>query len=272
MTEQTDLTPYPGLLAGKVALVAGGASGIGEATSRLLSASGAAVAVLDFDGEAASRLAKEIEAGGGTAVAIEADLRDEQQVARGVSEAAAPWGGFDILANIAGGMSRHAKWKKLRDWDTATWDTIVHINLRYVFWTCRAAIPVLEARGGGSIVNVASVAGLFASPDQAPYGAAKAAVVSLTKTLAVELGPLGIRVNAVSPGVTMTAAAQAEVPEEMKAKIVGVTPRGRLGRPEDIARSILFFASPLADFVTGQLLAVEGGVGVNFPYAGLTHS
>lgn len=256
----------PGLLAGKSAVVFGGGGGIGEATSRVLAASGASVAIVDFDAEAASKLAKELEASGAQAVAIQADFREEAGVNRAIGEADAALGGFDILANVAGGMSKHAPWKYLEEWDTATFDSIVQINFRYVFWSCRAATPVLKKRGGGAIVNVASVAGLFASPDQAPYGAAKAALISMTKTLAVELGPDRIRVNAVSPGVTMTAVAQDVMPQQVKDAIVGVTPLARLGRPEDIANGILFFSSPLAEFVTGHVLPIEGGVGINFPY------
>lgn len=264
--------PDGGLLKGQVALVAGGGGGIGEAVTRILAAAGATVAVVDNDGDRAEVVAGEVVSSGGSALALVADLRDQDACAGAVERAAGELGGIDILANVAGGMHRHAQWRPLREWTNEAWDTIVHINLGYVFWMCRAAIPVIEARGGGAIVSVGSIAGVYGSPGQAPYGAAKAGLIHLTKTLAAECGPSGIRVNAVSPGVTMTAAAQATLGEEARAPLVGVTPMGRLGRPEDIARAVLFFASPMAEHVTGQMLLVEGGVSATFPYPGIGSS
>jgi NAD(P)-dependent dehydrogenase (short-subunit alcohol dehydrogenase family) len=261
--------PDGGLVKGQVALVAGGAGGIGEAVSRILAAAGASVVVADFDAARAEAVSASLAADGGSALAVTADLRDEAAVA-GAVERAAEWGGrLDILANIAGGMHAHAPWGLLRDWTTESWDAIIQINLRYVFWACRAAIPVLEARGGGAIVNVGSVAALSASPGQSAYGAGKAAVLQLTKTLAVECGPSRIRVNAVSPGVTLTPPARVAMAGEQGAAFRAATPLRDLGTPEDIARAVLFFASPMSAHITGQELTVDGGISVNFPYAGL---
>jgi 3-oxoacyl-[acyl-carrier protein] reductase len=258
--------PDPGLLKGQVALVAGGAGGIGEATTRLLAAAGAAVAIVDNEQGLAEALAKEITASGGTAQPVVADLREERACAAAIDEAVSSFGGIDIVANVAGGMYRYAPWRHVREWTTESWEAIFDVNLRYVFWVCRAAIPALEARGGGAIVNVASLNGVTGNPNQAAYGAAKAGIINLTMTLADECGPLGIRVNAVSPGTTLTDAAAKSVPEDSKARMTVATPLQQLGRPEDIGRAILFFASPMAEHVTGQMLLVDGGISVVYPY------
>jgi NAD(P)-dependent dehydrogenase (short-subunit alcohol dehydrogenase family) len=258
--------PDPGLLEGQVALLAGGAGGIGDATTRLLATAGATVVIADKDVGAAQRLAAEIIASGGQGHAVEVDLFDEDACAAMVDQAVAACGGFDILVNVAGGMKKHAPWRHLRDWTTDAWDAIFDLNLRYVFWTCRAAIPVLEARGGGAIVNIASINGVTGNPNQSAYGAAKAGLINLTQTLAGECGPLGIRVNAVAPGLTLTDAATKTVDRDVQTRLSAATPLQRLGRPDDIGRAVLFFASPMAEFVTGQLLLVEGGISVNYPY------
>lgn len=263
--------PDTSLLAGRVALVAGGAGGIGEATSRVLAAAGASVAVVDRDAERADATAKVIADDGGTAIPITADLFDEAACAQAVATAVAELGGLDVLANVAGGMSAHAPWRPITEWPTDTWDHITHLNQRYVFWTCRAAIPEIAARGGGAIVNVTSIAAASGSPNQSAYGAAKAGLLQFTKTLAIECGPLGIRANAVAPGVTMTAAAEATITDDTRATLVGATPLRRLCRPEDIARVVLMFASPVTEGVTGQMVGVDGGVSVNFPYPALGH-
>src|SRR5262249_27637801 len=154
-------------------------------------------------GERAEAVTGDIAASGGTAVPLVVDLRDRDACAAAVDRAIDALGTIDILANVAGGMSKHAEWKPLVEWDDDAWDAIVHLNLRYVFWLCRAVIPRMQERGTGAIVNVTSIAGVFGAPDQSAYGAAKAGLINLTKTLALECGPSGIRVNAVSPGVTL---------------------------------------------------------------------
>jgi NAD(P)-dependent dehydrogenase (short-subunit alcohol dehydrogenase family) len=258
-----------GLLKDRVAFVAGGAGGIGEAVTRILAAAGATVVVADAAADRAAEVADSVHRAGGSAIAVTADLRDEESAGRAVAEAADRAGGIDVLANITGGMHAHAPWGPVRDWTTESWDAVVQLNLRYVFWTCRAVIPLLEARGGGTIVNVGSVAALSASPGQSAYGAAKAAVLQLTRTLAVECGPAGIRVNAVSPGVTLTPPARVAMAGETGDAYRAATPLRRLSVPEDIARAVLYFACPLSAGVTGQDLTVDGGISVNFPYAGL---
>lgn len=269
MTDWQGWLPEGGLLKDRVALVAGGAGGIGEAVTRILAAAGATVAVADFDAGRAKEVSASITAAGGSAAPVQTDLRDEESTVAAVAQAAEAHGGIDILANIAGGMHAHAPWAPVRDWTTEHWDAIVALNLRYVFWTCRAVIPLMEARGGGTIVNVGSVAALSAAPGQSAYGAAKAAVLQLTKTLAVECGPAGIRANAVSPGITLTPPARVAMASETGDAYRAATPTRQLSVPEDLARAVLYFASPMSANVTGQDLTVDGGIGVNFPYAGL---
>ena len=268
-------SPSPGwqpgdpLLAGKVAIVAGGGRGIGEATSRMLARAGAAVAVVDVEADRAEAVAASLRAGGAMAIPVTADLRDEDQCRDAVDHSADELGGLDVLANLAGGMFNQAEWRHLEHWTTAEWDAVTHLNLRYVFWLCRAAIPHLLARGGGSIVSVTSISGVFGSPNHSAYGAAKAGLIQLTKTLALEYGRSGIRVNAVSPGAIATPATQITMSAERQATLARTTPLQRPGAPEDIARAILFFASPMAAYVTGQMLLVDGGVGSKFPLGGV---
>lgn len=269
MTEWHGWLPDGGLLKDQVALVAGGAGGIGEAVTRILAVAGASVAILDAAADRATAVSRSIAAAGGSALAVACDLRDEHACSSAVGAAAERAGGIDILVNVAGGMHAHAPWRPVHEWTTESWDAVVHLNLRYVFWTCRAVLSGMAAAGAGAIVNVASIAGSFGSPNQSAYGAAKAALIQLTQTLAAEYGPSGIRVNAVSPGVTLTPSAARALAGETGDSYSAATPLRRLGRPEDIARAVLFFASPMSAQVTGQTLLVDGGISVNFPYPGL---
>jgi NAD(P)-dependent dehydrogenase (short-subunit alcohol dehydrogenase family) len=226
--------------------------------------------VADRDAERAEATAKEITAEGGVALAVTADLFDEDACNAAVATTVSELGGLDVLTNVAGGMSAHAPWRPIAEWPTDTWDHITHLNQRYVFWTCRAAIPVMAERGGGAIVNVTSIAASFSSPGQSAYGAAKAGLVQFTQTLAAECGPLGIRANAVAPGLTLTDPAMA-LPEEQRQQLAGLVPLRQLCTPEDIARGILVFASPITQGVTGQMIHVDAGASVNFPYPGIGH-
>jgi len=271
-SDPLDWRPGDPLLAGKVAVVAGGGRGIGEATSRILAAAGAAIAVVDVEADRAEAVAAALRAGGAMAIPVVADLRDEADCQGAIDTSAEELGGIDVLANVAGGMFQQAEWRHLEHWTTAEWDAVTHLNLRYVFWLCRATIPHMKARGGGSIVSVTSISGVFGSPNHSAYGAAKAGLIQLTKTLALEYGRSGIRVNAVSPGAIATPATQITMSAERQATLARTTPLQRPGAPEDIARAILFFASPMAAYVTGQMLLVDGGVGSKFPLGGVgTH-
>jgi 3-oxoacyl-[acyl-carrier protein] reductase len=270
LTESTERTAWwPGdtLLGDKVALVAGGGRGIGEATSRILAAAGAAVAVLDLEADRANFVAASLRADGATAIPVVADLRVEDDCERAASTVASELGRLDVLANIAGGMNLYAKWRHLEEWSTADWDMIVHLNLRYIFWLSRSVIPRMRSGGGGSIINVTSISGVFGAPNHAAYGAAKAGLIHLTKTLAVECGSSGIRVNAVSPGAVVSPAqlVAGTMTPERQALFGRNLPSRRPGVPEDIARAILYFASPMSDQVTGQMLLVDGGSSSKFP-------
>jgi NAD(P)-dependent dehydrogenase (short-subunit alcohol dehydrogenase family) len=152
--------PGDPLLADKIALVAGGGRGIGEATARILAAAGATVAVMDNERDRAESVAAAIEANGARAVPLVADLRDEAQCTEAVARVDRELGGLDVLANVAGGITQFAEWQHLQHWTTEEWDAVVHLNLRYVFWLCRAVIPIMEARGGGAIVSVTSISGV----------------------------------------------------------------------------------------------------------------
>jgi NAD(P)-dependent dehydrogenase (short-subunit alcohol dehydrogenase family) len=256
------------LLEGKVALIAGGGRGIGEATTRILAAAGAAVGVLDLEQDRAESVAKSLESEGRTAIPVVADLRDEASLQGAVDRVVKELGGVDVLANVAGGMANYAEWRPMYTWSTEEWDAITHLNLRYVFWMCRAVFPVMKERGGGSIVSIASISGVFGSPNHSAYGAAKAGIIHLTKTLALEGGRYGIRANAVSPGSIATPATMSDggMQGEQRSFIGRTTPLQRTGVPEDIARAVLFFASPMTEFVTGQMILVDGGVGSKFPF------
>ncbi|TMK57774.1 MAG: SDR family NAD(P)-dependent oxidoreductase, partial [Actinobacteria bacterium] len=195
------------MLQDQVAVVAGAGRGIGRMTALTLAAAGAAVAVVDVETDRADNVAREIEAAGQRAAAVVAELRDPDDADRVISTATSQLGGLDVLVNVAGGMNVYAPWRPLARWTEDSWDEIQDRNLRYVFLTCRAAIrTMLEQDRGGSIVNITSISGIASAPNHAAYGAAKAGLVNLTKSLAVEYGPQGIRVNAVAPGSVETPA------------------------------------------------------------------
>ena len=171
-----------------------------------------------------------------------------------------------MLVNVAGGMHRYATWRPLAQWDEESWDGILAINLRYVFLLARAVLPAMVEQGeGGSIVNITSISGVFGAPHHAPYGAAKAGLIHLTQSLALEYGPQGIRCNAVSPGAILTEAVGSAMQPERVDAVSRAVPLSRGGQPADIANAVLFLASPLASYVSGQMLLVDGGVSTRFP-------
>jgi NAD(P)-dependent dehydrogenase (short-subunit alcohol dehydrogenase family) len=241
-----------GRLDGQRALVTGGGSGIGRATARRMAAEGASVAVLDRDGERARAVADEL---GGPALV--ADVGDPEGLRAAVDEAADSLGGLTILFNNAGTGNQSA----LHEWDPAEWDRLVRINLTGVYLGFRAAIPHIQAAGGGSVVSTASISGTRPAAGEAPYAAAKAGVAALTATAALEYGP-SIRVNAVSPGMIRTALTEPwfEFLPHEEDRFLHSTPLGRIGEPEDIADVVVFLCSEDARFITGQNLVVDGGL------------
>ena len=254
------------LLTGKRALVVGGGRGIGRAISLTLGEAGAAVAVVDLEADRAQEVVGELAGLEARGVALCADIRQAEEVERIVAATCEELGGIDILVTVVGGQHAFAAWQPTHQWSEEEWDLVFGVNLRYVFLVSRAVIRVmLEAGHGGSIVNVGSVSGMAGAPNHSAYGAAKAGVIHLAKSLALEYGRYGIRINVVSPGVVRTPATAGALEPEQDAAMAGKVPLGRIGVPEDIAKAVLFFASPLADYVSGQVLAVDGGVSARFP-------
>ena len=243
--------------AGKLALVTGGGNGIGAATCRALAMAGAWVAVLDRDAAAAERVAAEITGRGGHAEAFGLDVTDRDgftRLAAGITEAA---GGIDILVNGAGVTVR----RMIAEMGADDWDRVIAVNLTGAFNGIRAVLPHMRARGGGAIVNVASIAGQRISfGGTANYSASKAGLLGLTRHAAYELAPDHIRVNAVCPGPTATAFGGAVPTEASRAARARSIPLGRMCEAEDIADPILFLAGNAARMITGVALTVDGGV------------
>jgi len=241
--------------AGKIVLVTGGGNGIGAASSRAFAAAGACVAVLDREGAAAERVAAEI----GSAHSFHAlDVADGPAFARLAAEIAAKHGGIDILVNSAGTITRQT----IAAMPVADWDRVIAVNLRGPFNGTQAVIPHMKQRGGGAIVNIASIAGRRMSfGGGANYSASKAGLLGFTRHAAYELAPDKIRVNAVCPGPTATAFGGGQIPSnERKAERATKIPLGRMVEPEDIADAVLFLASDMARMCTGIALDVDGGV------------
>ncbi len=243
------------LLAGRVAIVTGAASGIGLATVHRFVHEGARVVLADLDEKEATRRAHELAAGGGVVRAVRADVADRESVEEMVRTAESAYGRLDILVNNAGIAGRAAPIEEQTDRD---WDSMIAIDLRSVFLCCRAAIPGMKEQGYGRIINVASIAGKEGNPNMVPYSAAKAGVIGLTKALAKEVGTQGILVNAVSPAVIDTSILR-QLTQEQVDYMVQRIPLGRTGKPEEVAALITWLASDEASFTTGQCLDISGG-------------
>jgi len=236
---------------GRRALVTGAGSGIGEAVARALHREGAAVWLADLDPDRAGGVADAL--GGGRAHALALDVRDETAV-QVITEHAAP----DVLVNVAGiGSTTTAP-----DTELAVWEDVFAVNARGTFLTCKHAIPGMVARGGGAIVNVASVAGLVGLRNRAAYCASKGAVIALTRALAVDHVGEGVRVNCVCPGTVETPWVKRLVEDagESLDALRARQPLGRLGTPDEIAHAVLYLASEQAAFATGTALVIDGGL------------
>jgi 3-oxoacyl-[acyl-carrier protein] reductase len=236
-----------------VALVTGGSRGIGAAISRELANAGAKVAVNYRGGrEAAESVASEIEG-----VAIQADVSSPEQAAELIERVESELGEIDALVNNAG-VTRDTLIARMTDED---WQTVIDTNLRGTFNTARAVSRKMLRRRAGSIVNLSSVVGVHGNPGQANYAASKAGVIGLTKALARELGSRGVRVNAIAPGYIATELTDV-LNEEQRGLILQNTALGRLGEPEDVAGAVRFLCSDEAAFITGEVLLVDGGLGM----------
>jgi len=236
-------------LEGKTALVTGGSRGIGRAIAVELAQAGASVVLGYRSGaEEAEEVAQET---GGRA--IQADVSDADEARRLVEEA----GDLDVLVNNAG-VTRDGLIARMPDDD---WRTVLETNLSGVFYTCRAVARAMMRRRSGSIVNVSSIVGLHGNPGQTNYSASKAGIIGFTKALARELGSRGVRANVVAPGYVDTRLTDV-LPDELKQAMLANTPLGRFGDPADVARAVRFLSSDAAAFITGEVLLVDGGLGM----------
>jgi NAD(P)-dependent dehydrogenase (short-subunit alcohol dehydrogenase family) len=245
-------------LDGKVAIVTGAGSGIGEATARLMAREGALVVVADLNREQAERVADELDA----AVPVGADVSDEGSVERMIQAAVRSFGGLDILHNNATDSSLNAVDTDIATLDMAVFDRLVAVNLKGQFLGCKHAIPAMLERGGGSIVNTASIDGFVGRGVRAAYGACKAGVVLLTKSVASQYGTRGIRCNTVAPGLTLTPGAVDNASPEYIELSLRNYPMPRLCAPEDVAKAVVFLASDDASYINAETLMVDGGATV----------
>ena len=250
--------PDPGLLAGKIALVTGGGTGIGRAITRALAAQGAAVAVVYRTSQAdAEDAVQEIVGAGGRAAALRGDVTRGGDVDSLVAQTLALFGSLDIVISNAG-LTRDALLLRMTEDD---WDSVLDTNLKGAFLLTRAALKPMLKQRRGKIVMISSVAGLIASPGQANYCAAKAGLLGFTRTVAKEVAGRSIQVNAVAPGFVETAMTSALSPARTAALLAQI-PSGRFGQADEIAAAVLFLCTPAADYITGQTLVVDGGLGI----------
>jgi 3-oxoacyl-[acyl-carrier protein] reductase len=243
-------------LAGKVALITGGSRGIGAATACRLAEAGATVIVGHFPSDECrsegEKLVAEISASHGCAFAFPLDVTELDSVTALICQVMERWGHLDILVNNAG-ILRDRTLKKM---DLSEWESVINTNLTGVWKSCRAAAEVMA--DGGRIVSIASISAQVGFFGQSNYAAAKAGVIGLTRVLSKELASRQITVNAVAPGVILTAMAE-QIPEAVRNQMLPQIPLGRFGSPEEVANAILFLCAPLSDYITGQVLNVNGG-------------
>jgi 3-oxoacyl-[acyl-carrier protein] reductase len=242
-------------LQGKVALVTGGAQGIGRAIALLFSLEGAKVAISDINLEKVQETCREIESLGGEALAIGGNVADSQDAQAMVEKTVEKFGQVDILVNNAG-ITRDGVLLRMKEED---WDSVLAVNLKGPFHLTRVALRFFLKIKGGKIVNIASIAGEMGNAGQANYSASKAGLIGFTKSVAREYASRNIQVNAVAPGFIDTAMSRA-IPPKDREFLIKQIPMERLGTPEDVAQAVLFLASRAADYITGQVLSVNGGM------------
>ena len=244
----------------KSAIVTGGAGGIGRATALALAAEGARVAVVDLRQESAEAVAREITQAGGTAVAVVADVSSENDIERVVAETVGAFGTIDIVFNNAGIIRRTTVVETSAD----EWDRVFQVNVKSVFLMCKHVVPIMAANGGGSIINTGSGWGLKGGGQAISYCASKGAVVNMTRALAIDHGPDGIRVNSVNPGDVNTdmlreEARQLDTSADAFLADAADRPLRRMGEPHEIASTVVWLASDESSYVTGAAIVVDGG-------------
>jgi 3-oxoacyl-[acyl-carrier protein] reductase len=246
-------------LNGKVALVTGASSGIGRATAEALAASGARVAINCHRNEAGAEAARlQITNGGGRAIVVQADVTQPSEVQSLVERTVAEFGPIDILVNNAGSLIERLKILELTE---ERWNEVIDLNLKSAFLCCRAVAAAMMERKAGAIVNVSSIAGRNGGAlGSIHYSTAKGGVITFTKGLAKELGPFGVRVNAVSPGVIDTPYHEQFSSPEMMKTYAGMIPLGRIGTPPEVANVICFLASDAASYLAGETIEINGGM------------
>jgi len=245
---------------GKVILITGAARGVGKVITKGFAQEGATVIINDIDLQEGEKVAKQINQEGFKAFVIKADVSKSAEVEAMIHKVINSYGGIDILINNAAVFARSVPIVELEEEE---WDRVMSINLKSVFNCCKAVIRNMTKRRSGKIINITSFTGktgrvvytTFGNPTKAHYCASKAGIISLTKSLAFELAPYNINVNAVAPGSIATESTD----EEKKKMIIPLVPIGRIGTPEDVASAVLFLASPEASFITGEILDVNGG-------------
>jgi meso-butanediol dehydrogenase/(S,S)-butanediol dehydrogenase/diacetyl reductase len=252
-------------LLGKVVLVTGSGMGIGAAIAELCAAEGAHVVAADVDPEAGLRTSQRIAAASGSAISVVCDVARADQVQRAVETTVQTYGGIDVLINNAG-ISLDGT---VLDTAEDDWDRVIAVNLKGVYLCSKYAVPHIVNRGGGAVVNIASVAGLAGLRRGAAYNASKAGVVMLTKNMALDLAPHGIRVNCVCPGATVTPMYEASIAragdaETVRRNMTLLRPLGRLGEARETAQAVLFLMSDESSYITGTVVVVDGGVMAQF--------
>jgi len=251
-----------GRVEGKVAIVTGGGGGIGGATARTLAREGASVAVVDIDGDRAHLVVQEIEAAGGSALAVQSDLSVEAEVISAVETTMGRFGRLDILHNNAALTESDFLSRDTRVTELAldVWERTMAVNLRSQMLTCKHAIPEMVRDGGGSIINMSSGASLKGDRTRTAYGVSKAGVNTLTMYVASGHGKQGVRVNTIVPGLIITDAVRAHLTEAMLEGLSRAILVPFLGQPDDIANLVLFLASDESRYITGQMISIDGGM------------
>jgi NAD(P)-dependent dehydrogenase (short-subunit alcohol dehydrogenase family) len=251
-----------GRLDGRAAIVTGGAGGIGGATARALAREGASVVIVDIDSDRAEQVAQAITASNGTAFSVSADLSEEAEVVAAISAAMARYGRLDVLHNNAAMTESDflSRDTQVTDLPLEVWERTMAINLRSQMLMCKHAVPEMVRDGGGSIINMSSGASLKGDRTRTAYGVSKAGVNTLTMYVATSHGKQGVRVNTVVPGLIITDAVRAHLPDHMLAGLGRATLTPYVGDPADVANLVVFLASDESRYITGQMIAIDGGM------------